>query len=186
MRTRRIFIVALSCTTLVCSLYAFQEPFRQYPGWEYSNFPLPPDWQKPGEWTFARLMYPSFHIQTDWQFRPYFDWRTGRTNWTIDYPRSDRHLSAAIRRLTRIDAHDNGFAGISIEGAAGGRTLVDATSIDYGRDVQRLIAVQAQVEATLVCITGFNRGDFAQDWVVESSREGLRDLVIRERLEGID
>jgi hypothetical protein len=26
------------------------------------------------------------------------------TNWTIDYPRSDRHLSAAVRRLTRIEA----------------------------------------------------------------------------------
>lgn len=103
-RARRSLIVALGCATLVCSLYAFQEPFRQYPGWEYTDFPLPPDYQKPGEWTYARLMYPSFHIQTDWQFRPYFDWHKGRTNWTIDYPRSDRHLSAAIRRLTRIDA----------------------------------------------------------------------------------
>ncbi len=27
-----------------------------------------------------------------------------RANWTIDYPRSDRHLSAAVRRLTRIQA----------------------------------------------------------------------------------
>ena len=24
------------------SLYAFQQPFRQYPGQEYANFPLPP------------------------------------------------------------------------------------------------------------------------------------------------
>ena len=30
------------------------------------------------------------------------DWREGYTNWTIDYPRSDRHLAAALRRLTRI------------------------------------------------------------------------------------
>jgi hypothetical protein len=27
----------------------------------------------------------------------------GRNSWTIDYPRSDRHLLAGIRRLTRVD-----------------------------------------------------------------------------------
>ena len=42
-------------------------------------------------------MYPSCRVQIDWQFRPYLDWRVGGTNWSIDYPRSDR-------RLTRIDA----------------------------------------------------------------------------------
>ena len=32
------------------------------------------------------------------------DWRQGGSNWTIDYPRSDRHISEAVRRLTRIQA----------------------------------------------------------------------------------
>ena len=40
------------------ALYAFQRPFRQYPGVEYFNFELTPDWQQKGEWTFARLMFP--------------------------------------------------------------------------------------------------------------------------------
>jgi hypothetical protein len=88
---------------VVCALFA-QDPFREYPAWEYNNFPLPKDYLVPGEWTFARLMYPSFHQQIDWQYKPQFDWREGNTNWTIDYPRSDRHLAMAIRRLTRIDA----------------------------------------------------------------------------------
>jgi hypothetical protein len=87
---------------LVCTLFA-QRPFREYPAWEYNNFPLPKDYQVPGEWTFARLMYPTFHYQIDWQWKPWLDWREGGTNWTIDYPRSDRHLSLAVRRLTRID-----------------------------------------------------------------------------------
>ncbi len=96
--------IAAGTSLLVCTLFA-QRPFREYPAWEYYGYPLPPDYQVPGEWTFARLMYPTFHIQIDWQFRPAFDWRQGRTNWTIDYPRSDRHLAAAVRRLTRLDAH---------------------------------------------------------------------------------
>jgi hypothetical protein len=86
------------------SLRAFQAQFREYPGWEYYEFPKPADWAEPAEWTFARLMYPSARIQIDWQHRPYYNWWEGRTNWTIDYPRSDRHLAAAIRRLTRISA----------------------------------------------------------------------------------
>jgi hypothetical protein len=77
-----------------------QRPFRAYPGWEYSDFPLPSDWRVNGEWTFARLMYPP--IPGGNRRRRSVDWREGYSNWTIDYPRSDRHLSEAVRRLTRI------------------------------------------------------------------------------------
>ncbi len=105
MTVRRILVPALGCAMLVCTLLA-QRPFRQYPAWEYFSFPLPPDWNQPGEWTFARLMYPTTEVRVDWQseYKRGFDWREGNTNWTIDYPRSDRHLAAAIRRLTRIEA----------------------------------------------------------------------------------
>ena len=102
--------IAAGVVGLALALQAFQDPFREYPGWEYNNneynnFPIPADWNIPGEWTFARLMYPSTSHHIDWQseYHRGLDWRQGRTNWTIDYPRSDRHLAAAIRRLTRID-----------------------------------------------------------------------------------
>jgi hypothetical protein len=68
-------------------------PFRQYAGVEYYDFPLPPDYATPGEWTFARFMYRS----VAWG-------RRSRSHWTVDYPRSDRHLAAAVRRLSRVDA----------------------------------------------------------------------------------
>src|SRR5947209_18961340 len=74
---------------LVCGAYALQRPCRQYPGAEYFDFPLPPDYMVPGEWTFARLMYPTI--------RPGYGWLNGGSDWTIDYPRSDRHLSEAVR-----------------------------------------------------------------------------------------
>lgn len=66
-------------------------PFREYPGVEYEGFPMPPDANVPGEWVFARFMY-----------RAVPSWGIRRNNWTTDYPRSDRHLSAALRRLTRL------------------------------------------------------------------------------------
>jgi hypothetical protein len=95
----------IGCALFLCTLWA-QDPFREYPAWEYNNFPLAPDYKVPGEWTFARLMYPSSPVYVDWQstYNSQYDWHQGMTNWTIDYPRSDRHLALAIRRLTRIDA----------------------------------------------------------------------------------
>ena len=86
--------------SLLGAVYAVQRPFRQYPGWEYYNFPLPTDYNQPSEWVFARLMYPSVRFSD----RPYTDWTRGSANWTMDYPRSDRHLAQAVRRLTRIEA----------------------------------------------------------------------------------
>ena len=94
--------IFLALTGLAVIVVAFgQRPFREYPGWEYAigEIPKPPDWQVPGEWTFARLMYPSSRAIFD---RPRDNWLYGVANWTIDYPASDRHLSLAVRRLTRI------------------------------------------------------------------------------------
>src|SRR5215831_19473253 len=45
---------------LIGGLFAFQLPFREYPGREYEDFPLPNDFQEKTEWAFARLMYPPF------------------------------------------------------------------------------------------------------------------------------
>jgi hypothetical protein len=72
-----------------------QRPFREYPGWEYTNFPLPDDFRENAEFTRARLHYTPVNIHG------MFD---HINRWTVDYPRSDRHLLAGIRRLTRINS----------------------------------------------------------------------------------
>ena len=100
MHLRNTLVAGLASVMIFGALYAFQRPWREYPGVEYENFPIPPDYREKTEWAFARLMYPA--IPGAWGFRGNPDWQHGRANWTIDYPRSDRHLSAAMRRLTRI------------------------------------------------------------------------------------
>ena len=89
---------SLTCFT---ALFAFQRPFHQFPGTEYTNFEIPPDWQVPGEWVFARLMFPGGPLDG---YYPRFqgDFRRGLSLWTQDYPRADRHFSMALRRLSRI------------------------------------------------------------------------------------
>jgi hypothetical protein len=68
---------------------------RTEPGDSPNDFPIPPDYQEKTEWAFARLMYPPVYGNR------FGDWREGHSHWTMDYPRSDRHLSEAVRRLSR-------------------------------------------------------------------------------------
>jgi hypothetical protein len=96
---------SIVCGAVFLAALCAQRPFRQFPGREYEDFPLPEDWREPAEWVFARLMYP----QSTAYGRGYGrrggygrDWRQGYSSWTTDYPRSDRHISSAMRRLTRI------------------------------------------------------------------------------------
>ncbi|MGO9013235.1 MAG: DUF4159 domain-containing protein [Bryobacteraceae bacterium] len=84
------------------ALFAFQRPFRQFDGVEYStgDVPLPADYREPAEWAFARLMYPPGPLN-GYRYRD-LDWHIGVSLWTQDFPRADRHFSLAVRRLTRI------------------------------------------------------------------------------------
>src|SRR3954453_6187626 len=99
MRLQTSILVASASLVGIGSAVALQRPFREYPGVEYESFPLPPDYQEKTEWVFARLMYPA---RETYGFRGGDNWKKGASNWTIDYPRSDRHLTMAVRRLTRL------------------------------------------------------------------------------------
>jgi hypothetical protein len=101
---RALWLLGLSVAGLG-SVFAFQRPFREFPGVEYrvGEIPLPPDWSERTEWTFARLMYPPSPYARGGGFRyggGY--WTEGMSIWTQDYPRADRHFVQALRRLTRI------------------------------------------------------------------------------------
>ena len=93
---------ALLAVLLAGALWAAQMPFREYPDWENNPVSLPPDYQVPGEWVFARLMYPPARYGYRYGYNR--DWTEGDTSWTIDYPRADRRIAAVVRRLTRIAA----------------------------------------------------------------------------------
>jgi hypothetical protein len=103
----RTAVVMLSAG--ISALYAFQnfqKPWREYPGTEYNDFPIPEDYREKTEWVFGRLMYPTMPgVHGRGRYGRYGrgdTWTQGGTSWTTDYPRSDRHFSLALRRLTRI------------------------------------------------------------------------------------
>jgi len=97
MRLRKIALLAPAVLACCWGLLHAQKPFREYDTVEgHAESAIPPDANVPHEWTRARLMYRD---------SPYgrFGFRGGGS-WTIDYPRSDRHLLYGVKRLTRIDA----------------------------------------------------------------------------------
>lgn len=103
-RGRKKIVLAIWCVFALIGISFAQPSFHSYPSVEYGDSaPLPPDWQKPGEWAFARLMYPP-GPNDGYRGRFDGDWRLGLSLWTQDGPPADRSFAAAVRRLTRIDA----------------------------------------------------------------------------------
>jgi hypothetical protein len=103
MRLRAALFGVAGSVICVTAVYGFQRPFREYPAQEYNNFPLPKDAYEPADFVFGRLMYPDAGRGGGFGRRFGRDWHEGYTNWTNDYPRAERHLLVAFRRLTRIN-----------------------------------------------------------------------------------
>src|SRR5215470_14741578 len=78
-------------------------PFREYESLEpYDVVELPADWKVPGEFVFGRLMFPAHPHARFARMRGRIDWEYGGTSWAQDYPRADRFLMSAVKRLTLI------------------------------------------------------------------------------------
>src|SRR6266851_3241266 len=87
----------------ILGVLSAQKPFKEYPAIEYTNFRLPDDWNQKAEWTRARLRYPDTYGYPNNSRLRMNDGSAFPGYWTMDYPRSDRHLLTGVRRLTRID-----------------------------------------------------------------------------------
>lgn len=68
---------------------------------------------------------------------------------------------------------------------AGGQTLVDATARDYGRDARALLEIAQRTSVQLVCVTGWNRGDYSEE-PLRASDEQLVELMLRDLRDGMD
>ncbi len=102
MRAPAAFVAGSLLLVTFIGVLRAQRPFKEYPAIEYENFPLPKDYQRNAEWVRARLRYPDIY---GYPFMPLY-YQGGRPfpgYWTMDYPRSDRHLLEGVKRLTRID-----------------------------------------------------------------------------------
>jgi len=102
MRLRHTIRFAACLLAMLGVAWAFQRPFREYPGQEYSDFAVPAGSDEKTEFVMGRLMFPASPYGMFGRLERYRDWRKGGTGWTNDYPRADRHFVQAVRRLTRV------------------------------------------------------------------------------------
>src|SRR2546425_3069014 len=75
-----------------------QKVWREYPAFEYNNFPIPPDYQEKTEFAFARLMYPDASFGGGFRRFRGGNLRSGGTFWATGYPRSGPRFLLALRR----------------------------------------------------------------------------------------
>ena len=116
---------------LAGTLFAFQLPFREYPGVTYSVFPLPSDASVKGEFVFGRLMYPEIRGRDSPSVNT--AWKHAKSIWTQDYPRADRYFLLALRRLTRINA----------------RSVEQPVDLDDGDDMSTILRISPTRDWTL-------------------------------------
>lgn len=70
---------------------------------------------------------------------------------------------------------------------AGGKTAVDATCRDYGRNPKAIKYVVEKVpEVNLILVTGFNRGIYLDDWYYQTSIDELAEYFSSEVEEDIE
>jgi hypothetical protein len=98
-------VAAIAAIVLGTAIAVAQMPFREYESLEpYDVVELPEDWKVPSEFVFARLMYPPHPNARFAWMRGRTDWEYGGSSWAQDYPRADRFLMSALRRLTLVQA----------------------------------------------------------------------------------
>jgi len=70
---------------------------------------------------------------------------------------------------------------------AGGRTIIEMSAIDFGRDIHAVRRVADLVpDVNIIAITGFNKPYYCDRWVTEASEAELVERCLRDITEGID
>ena len=84
-----------------------------------------------------------------------------------------------------LDDPERGLAELERFHHVGGRTLVDATARDYGRNARALLAIAARTSINIVAVTGWNRGDYG-DEALRADDDTLAAIMLGDLLEGMD
>jgi predicted metal-dependent phosphotriesterase family hydrolase len=69
---------------------------------------------------------------------------------------------------------------------AGGNALVDATTLDYGRDAKHLIRMAEETSVNVIMTTGFNKHIYFPRWVQALTIEEITQKLVRDVTIGMD
>lgn len=101
MRPRSFLLLVVLFGCAAVGLLFAQKEWREYPYEAQTPWIVPPDYKVPHEWVWARLRYGGGG--GGFGFGGRGRGRGGRSAWGTDYPKGDRILISALKRLTLLD-----------------------------------------------------------------------------------
>jgi len=101
-------------------------------------------------------------------------------------------ISAPPERITRLDPDlilddvDAIVRELELFKQLGGRTICDASAVDYGRNIKEIVKVAKASGMNVIATAGFNKALYFEDWISKASLESLQERVHGEVTKGID
>lgn len=89
-------------------------------------------------------------------------------------------------RDLELSDYDSSLNELRIFKSLGGKTLVEASTIDYGRNPILVKKMSEESGIHVVMTTGFNKHIYYPDWVKDKSVEDIRDLYLSDLTKGMD
>jgi predicted metal-dependent phosphotriesterase family hydrolase len=85
-----------------------------------------------------------------------------------------------------MDSEDAAIQELTWFREAGGRSLVEMTPADYGRNAAGLRRVSEKTGVHIVCVTGHHKESFSKAWMQDRSIEELAGRFTHDVVEGVD
>lgn len=89
-------------------------------------------------------------------------------------------------RDLEVSDYEGSVAELKLFKSVGGQTLVEASTLDYGRNLSLLKKMSEETGVHVIATTGFNKHIYYPNWVEEKSTEEISDILADDILEGRD
>lgn len=89
-------------------------------------------------------------------------------------------------RDLEVGDYEGSVAELKLFKSVGGQTLVEASTLDYGRNLSLLKKMSEETGVHVIATTGFNKHIYYPNWVEEKSTEEISDILADDILEGRD
>jgi predicted metal-dependent phosphotriesterase family hydrolase len=86
----------------------------------------------------------------------------------------------------RLDSVENAIQELNLFRTAGGKTIVEMTTVDVGRAPKELLFVSEATGVHIIAATGYNKDKYCAPFVAEKSVDEIASGMIRELTEGIE
>lgn len=89
-------------------------------------------------------------------------------------------------RDLELSSYECSLRELTIFKECGGTLLVEATTLDYGRDPSGMARMSVEAGVPVVAVTGFNKAGYFPKWVETTPLSAIADKMIRDVTEGMD